>query len=84
MHQHSHTVSRKEIEPNSMTCTSIRTQCAGLLKEIESRGQRSEYQRLLVECQNLYAQARLQLVSPLLSQRLAIDQVIMCLKLGRA
>ncbi|KAF5841503.1 hypothetical protein DUNSADRAFT_12670 [Dunaliella salina] len=46
----------------------------GLLKEIESRGQRSEYQRLLVECQSLYAQARLQLVSPLLSQRLAVDQ----------
>lgn len=51
----------------------------GLLKEIESRGQRSEYQRLLVECQNLYAQARLQLVSPLLSQRLAIDQANMLL-----
>lgn len=44
---------------------------AGLLKEVEARGQRHEYQRLLAECHNLYAQCRLQLVAPLVAQRLA-------------
>jgi len=42
----------------------------GLFKEIEARAQRAEYQRLLEECHNLYCQARLQLISPFVQQRI--------------
>ena len=41
----------------------------GLFKELESRAQRSEYRRLLAECQAVYSQARLQLVGPFVQQR---------------
>jgi hypothetical protein len=44
---------------------------AGLFKELESRSQRSEYRRLLAECQAVYSQARLQLVAPFVQQRVA-------------
>lgn len=41
----------------------------GLFHEIEGRCMRPEYQRLLEECQTLYCQARLQLISPFVQQR---------------
>ncbi len=44
----------------------------GLFKELESRAQRSEYRRLLAECQSVYSQARLQLVAPFVQQRVAM------------
>lgn len=42
----------------------------GLFREVESRANRPEYVRLLTECQTVYAQARLQLVSPFVQQRI--------------
>lgn len=53
----------------------------GVLHDIESRGQRPEYQRLLAECQALYAQARVQLVSPLVGARIAGVCPRMCVSL---
>jgi hypothetical protein len=44
--------------------------CAGLLREVESRAGRPEYMRLLAECHNLYAQARLALIGPYVQQRI--------------
>jgi len=81
---HTHTYTHTRAYTHRQTCTLSHTHTskmctlldsAGLLKEIEARGQRNEYQRLLAECQSLYSQARLQLVSPLIAQRLALDQV---------
>ncbi|KAG2494830.1 hypothetical protein HYH03_007071 [Edaphochlamys debaryana] len=43
----------------------------GLLREVEARAGRPEYARLLAECHNLYAQARLALISPYVQQRIA-------------
>ncbi|GFR40890.1 hypothetical protein Agub_g1542 [Astrephomene gubernaculifera] len=42
-----------------------------LLREVESRAHRPEYLRLLTECHNLYAQARLALIGPYVQQRIA-------------
>ncbi|EFJ48495.1 component of oligomeric golgi complex 3 [Volvox carteri f. nagariensis] len=42
----------------------------GLLREVESRAGRPEYMRLLAECHNLYAQARLALIGPYVRQRI--------------
>ncbi|KAG1657780.1 hypothetical protein FOA52_012858 [Chlamydomonas sp. UWO 241] len=42
----------------------------GLFREIEARSARPEYARLLEECQGLYCAARLQLISPFVSQRI--------------
>ncbi|GAX72672.1 hypothetical protein CEUSTIGMA_g128.t1 [Chlamydomonas eustigma] len=41
----------------------------GLFREIDARSVRPEYLRLKEECQSLYCQARLQLISPYVQQR---------------
>ncbi|KAL6746597.1 component of oligomeric golgi complex 3 [Haematococcus lacustris] len=46
----------------------------GLLRDIELRGSRIEYVRLMQECYALYAAARQQLITPFVSQRLAVER----------
>ena len=81
MHTHTHTQCLQAcctrcrcVHTHTYTHAGLVSVPAGLLHEVQARSQRHEYQRLLAECQSLYAHTRLQLLAPTMAARLAAAQ----------